>query len=41
MLFTSDRIVRGNLTHQYDEPGTYREVDPQRILKEVLRGRGE
>ena len=106
MLFTSDRIVRGNLTHQYDEPewgpllelapdhidefmwmsevelesglrlhiykhietrkslhldkegrafvylwsdeirdedepGTYREVDPQRILKEVLRQRGE
>jgi hypothetical protein len=61
MLFTSDRIVRGSLTHQYDEPewdpcfvylwpdeirdedepGTYREVDPQHILKEVLRQRGE
>jgi hypothetical protein len=24
-----------------DEPGSYREVDPQRILREVLRRRGE
>lgn len=24
-----------------DEPGTYREVDPQRMLREVLRSRGE
>ncbi len=59
MLFTSDRIVRGNSTHQYDkpewapllelapdhiddfEPDSYREVDPQRILREVLPRRGE
>lgn len=106
MLFTSDRIVRGTLTHQYDkpewgpllelapdhiddfmwmseielesglrlhiykhietrktlhldkegrafvflwsekirdedEPGSYREVDPRRMLKEVLRRRSE
>jgi hypothetical protein len=106
MLFTSDRIVRGKLTHQFDEPewgpllelapdhidefmwmaevelesglrlhiykhietrkslhldkegrafvylwseeirdkdepGSYRQVDPQRIHKEVLRLRGE
>jgi hypothetical protein len=24
-----------------DEPGSYREVDPQRVLREVLRRRGE
>jgi hypothetical protein len=57
MLFTSDRIVRGHSTHQYDKPEWgpllelapghiddfmwMFEVDPQRILREVLRQRSE
>lgn len=74
MFFISERVVRGHMTRQFDEPewspllelapdhiddfegrafayiwsegireedepGSYREVDPQRILKEVLRHR--
>jgi hypothetical protein len=52
MFLTGDRIVRGHATRQYDKPEWAPllelaadhiddSVDPQRILREVLRRRGE
>lgn len=47
MLFTSDRIVHGHSTHQYDKPewGPLLQLAPGHIddfiLREVLRRRGE